>query len=191
MSLIVEVPAHLSHSSADNVAGSYCPEEWRPAPGLEGYEVSSQGRMRSWRNRRGWPLDEPVLVGYVNSRGYMVHQPSRRGREFKIHRLVCEAFNGPPPTDRTVCRHLNDVKLDNRPENLAWGTHADNAKDRSRNGRTGPRPGPRKLTPAQVAEIRGAWAVGGTTKVALGRKYGVTDATIGHIVRGVTWRTEA
>lgn len=28
MSLIVEVPAHLSHSSADNVAGSYCPASY-------------------------------------------------------------------------------------------------------------------------------------------------------------------
>ena len=38
----------------------------------------------------------------------------------KIHRLVCEAFHGIAPFDRAV------VLLNNRPENLRWGTQKEN-----------------------------------------------------------------
>lgn len=48
-----------------------------------------------------------------------------RGRTYKAHRLVCEAFNGQPP-EGAVCMHLNEDASDNRPENLAWGTQKEN-----------------------------------------------------------------
>jgi hypothetical protein len=51
-----------------------------------------------------------------------------------VHSFVYEAFNG-PPQEGQVCRHLNDIKLDNRPVNLAWGSHEDNYADAKRNGR--------------------------------------------------------
>lgn len=51
---------------------------------------------------------------------------ARRGHKtLKVHRLVCEAFNG-PPDDGQVCMHLNEDSSDNRPENLAWGTQKQN-----------------------------------------------------------------
>lgn len=61
------------------------------------------------------------------------------GRARSIHSLVCEAFNGPPKPGQ-VCRHLNDDKPDIRPENLAWGSHADNTADAMRNGCRGGNP---------------------------------------------------
>lgn len=51
---------------------------------------------------------------------------SRRGHStLKVHRLVCEAFNG-PPQDGQVCMHMNENASDNRPENLAWGSQKEN-----------------------------------------------------------------
>lgn len=51
---------------------------------------------------------------------------TRKGHKtLKVHRLVCEAFNG-PPEDGRVCMHLNEDSSDNRPENLAWGTQMEN-----------------------------------------------------------------
>jgi len=44
----------------------------------------------------------------------------------KVHRLVCEAFHGPPPFDRAVVIHLDENALNNKPENLKWGTQKEN-----------------------------------------------------------------
>lgn len=49
-----------------------------------------------------------------------------QGRNYKIHRLVCEAFHGPQPEDKPIVLHLNENSLDNRPENLRWGTQKEN-----------------------------------------------------------------
>ena len=48
-----------------------------------------------------------------------------RGRTYKIHRLVCEAFHGPAPPGAEVL-HCNEHALDNCPGNLRWGTHKEN-----------------------------------------------------------------
>lgn len=44
----------------------------------------------------------------------------------KIHRLVCEAFHGPAPFPKAVVIHLDENALNNRPENLKWGTQKEN-----------------------------------------------------------------
>ena len=49
-----------------------------------------------------------------------------RGRNYKIHRLICEAFHGPAPEGSNIVLHLNEDATDNRPENLAWGTQKQN-----------------------------------------------------------------
>lgn len=49
-----------------------------------------------------------------------------KGRNYKVHRLICEAFHGPPPTPRSVVIHLDEDATNNRPENLRWGTQKEN-----------------------------------------------------------------
>lgn len=51
-----------------------------------------------------------------------------------VHRLVAESFIGTIPDDRVVC-HRNDIRHDNRLENLYIGTRAENTADAYRNGR--------------------------------------------------------
>lgn len=48
------------------------------------------------------------------------------GKNFKVARLVCEAFNGQPPFEGAVCMHLNEMAFCNFPANLAWGTQKQN-----------------------------------------------------------------
>ena len=51
----------------------------------------------------------------------------RRGRKtLKVARLVCEAFNGPPPDGSPYCLHIDEDSRNNRPENLKWGTQREN-----------------------------------------------------------------
>lgn len=44
----------------------------------------------------------------------------------KIHRLVCEAFHGAPPFAKAVVIHLDENAMNNKPENLRWGTQKEN-----------------------------------------------------------------
>lgn len=119
-------------------------EIWKPIPGHDGYEASSQGRIRSidcyvpHRNR--WGTEAPMFC-----RGKILKPESNRNDDYlrialgqstpnmTVHRLVCMAFHGEPEPGQCV-RHLNDVKRDNRAENLAWGTNSDNMLDSRRNG---------------------------------------------------------
>lgn len=48
-----------------------------------------------------------------------------RGKTYKAHRLICEAFNG-MPTPGSVCMHIDENSRNNRPTNLAWGTQKQN-----------------------------------------------------------------
>jgi hypothetical protein len=49
-----------------------------------------------------------------------------RGKNYKVHRLVCEAFHGPPSFPRAVVLHLDENSLNNAPKNLRWGTQKEN-----------------------------------------------------------------
>lgn len=108
---------------------------WLPITGMEGrYEVSNRGDVRSVRTRK-------IRVLTVSDKGYYTLKlprltPGRSWKTYKVHILVLEAFTGNRP-DGLIARHLNDVKTDNRAENLVWGTYRQNLEDAVRNGRRG------------------------------------------------------
>lgn len=49
-----------------------------------------------------------------------------KSRTYKTARLVREAFHGPPPEDKPYCLHIDENALNNRSENLKWGTQKEN-----------------------------------------------------------------
>jgi len=104
-------------------------EQWRPSPSLPEYEVSSWGRVRRV------PYKAPMPGGGVRTYGGIPHYGQDangrmiftfRQKTYKVHRLICEAFNGPPPPGKNVCMHLDEDYRNNRPENLKWGTQKEN-----------------------------------------------------------------
>lgn len=120
-------------------------ENWEPIAGYEGrYEVSDQGRVRAVprmaRHGRGSGLRKykgGVLKGGTKPAGYPyvnLYDKDNVPRVHYVHHLVLNAFVGEKPFDAAVARHLNDVKNDNRVENLAWGTESDNSFDKVKNG---------------------------------------------------------
>lgn len=109
-------------------------ETWLPVVGYEdSYEVSSHGRVRSIPRvdnlGRPWPGCMLKLVPTKRGDHWSVSL-SRNGinRTLKVHRMVAEAFIGPPP-DGTECCHGNGDGFDNRVENLRWDTHQSNVRD--------------------------------------------------------------
>jgi hypothetical protein len=108
-------------------------EEWRPIGEAPGYEVSDQGRVRSWKKFGGGPL--PRIVKPHDTAGYWavgLYTPSGRVPR-TIHALVAEAFIGPRPEGMEV-RHLDGDRRNNVPTNLRYGTRAENARDAVEHG---------------------------------------------------------
>ena len=89
-----------------------------------------------------------------------------------------------------VCRHLNGNPLDNRLENICWGTQQENAQDAIRHGtavclRCGERSVAAKLSNDDVTNIRRMYKEGYLQR-ELGDLYDVTQRHISDIVN---WQT--
>lgn len=162
-------------------------EEWRPAPGWEGwYDVSNLGRVRRVRG---------VTAGRIVSmrplpNGYLTVALSRPGKAQTraVHRLVALAFLGPCPPGMEIDHKDND-RANPAASNLQYLTHLDNMRQAVARGTIARRAGVRtntKLTLEQVREIRASTVHHGT----LQWQYGVTAEQIVRIRRGKAWRDE-
>jgi len=100
--------------------------------------------------------------------------------------FACRVAQGPPPTGGEVLHSCN-VRDCCNPAHLRWGTRAENAQDRAKDGHqnTG------KLTPDEVRSIRREFANRSTGKMVayadLGAKYGISDDGVRRIIYGETW----
>lgn len=112
-------------------------EEWTPCPGFPAYAVSSHGRVRRVvPDLRGRMRDAPLKL-QTNSSGYLTCAPvapGRKQRPILVSRLVCEAFNGPPPSARHQAAHNDGVRTNNNASNLRWATPLENERDKDRHG---------------------------------------------------------
>jgi len=111
-------------------------EIWKKIPGYEGvYEVSSLGRVKSF-----FLYDEGVIFkGSIDSHGYpsAVLYKDNIGKTFRVHVLMGLSFWGYVYSREggLVIDHINNIKTDNRLENLQIISHRRNTiKDRKRKG---------------------------------------------------------
>lgn len=106
--------------------------EWRPCPRFPEYAVSEFGEVkRVVLGLRGRPI-RPLTVQITNQGYELVNlAPSReRKRSVTIHRLVCEAWHGPPPPGTEV-DHIDRDRRNNHYSNLRWATRSENQRNRA------------------------------------------------------------
>lgn len=99
-------------------------EKWKEIPGYDGrYKISNKGRVYSY-------ITNKILSNNFNNAtedgGYYFVVLSKNGipKQYLVHRLVAAAFvHNPKPDEYDIINHKNEIKTDNRAENLEWCTH--------------------------------------------------------------------
>lgn len=161
---------------------TYGKPERRPFPGHPAYEVDDRGNVYSVGS------DRPMYLSFDGkgySRANLTIAPGKK-KHAKVHRAVCEAFHGAPPSPRMHAAHANGIRNDNRKENLSWKTPAGNEADKIETGTTnrGERNGGCRLKPEQVLAIRTST---GTLR-SLATEFQISQAQIHNIRTGKAWR---
>lgn len=105
----------------------------------------------------------------------------------RAHRVAWEREHGPIPQGLCVL-HRCDNRACVNPEHLFLGTQLDNIADREAKGRGVPPPSRKKLTDADVAEMRRLYRrydrSGGWTQARLAERFGVSRGHVSRLVNG-------
>jgi len=156
------------------------------------YMAGSDGEVYSRTRYKGFGRKEYVnwypLKGHKDrgKGGYrsisLCHNNKKITRS--IHRLICMAFHGMPPLKNSQTRHLDGNPDNNRPENLAWGTQAENWLDRTAHGKgtRGEKHPMAKLTDEEAKHLKWAIQKGLCSQHHAARMLGISQAGVSHII---------
>ena len=149
-------------------------EVWKAIPGLDGYEASNLGRVRSVKihiltPQRMWKVD----------RGETYMKLNIKNRKYLVHRLVAAAFMA--DLAGKLIHHKNNDKTDNRLSNLQAVTAEENTRFAYADGRVGSH---FKLNPFQRRKVMEGYKAGKSPK-ELAAQFGVNAQSIRYILRGV------
>lgn len=98
-------------------------EIWEYIKDYPNYMVSSYGNVKSIKNNK-------ILKNHVTDQGYCIvslYDNPKKGKHFKVHRLVAFSFIENKLNKRTI-NHKDGNKLNNCVDNLEWCTHSENHK---------------------------------------------------------------
>jgi hypothetical protein len=162
---------------------------YRLIPNYPDYMAGSDGSIWSRRNKLD-PNDWTEMTPSLANTGYLVlnlWDAEGIPTTYQVHSLVMLAFVGPRPYGNEV-RHLNGNKLDNRLENLCYGTVRENWQDRWKHGTAVKCISNASVTEEQVREIRKLCEETDLTYKEIGEKFGVGYGCIQGIASGRTWK---
>ena len=167
--------------------------EERPIPSHPGYAATSDGHIISLAkiSLHGHRLKRKELSPSRHHKGYL-RVKCGSGTQYRVHRLVLEAFIGPCP-DGMECCHNDGDPGNNRLDNLRWDTHSANSLDAVRHGthpgfcNKGEKHPKAKLTESDVLRIR-SLAKEGVRNIDLAKGYGVGPGAISLIVLRKRWK---
>jgi hypothetical protein len=149
--------------------------------GFPKYRVGNNGEVQRWVKSRGiWKIIKPSISKY----GVCVTLCHKGNRKvFGVGPLVLIAFVGPKPKGQECCHFPDADPQNNHVDNLRWGTHTENMKDRFLHGNTCS-----KVTPKIVRKIRRLYSTGDFTMQELADMHGLAIGTIHPMIRKRTWR---
>jgi len=178
-------------------------ERWIPVLGFCDYAVSSLGRVKRIVPDRQGKNCGHVLKGWTANSGYIQVRLYRGGvsSSFCVHRIVCVAFNGNPPTPKHQASHNDGNRTNNKKSNISWKTPSENNLEKHRHGTMltgknhpskywpesvlrGSKHGNAKLSESAVMKIRKDTR----SAPAIGREYGVCSSMICKIKNHIYWK---
>lgn len=117
-------------------------EDWKPIVGFSGYEVSNFGRVRSLdriitRKDGTKQFCEGIIMKQTPDKdGYLRLTLRKQGKRHskRVHRLVGEAFIS-DYSDNLQMNHIDEVKTNNKVDNLECATSLENNNHGTRNKR--------------------------------------------------------
>lgn len=169
--------------------------ELRTIPGYDSrYLAGSDGHIYSLMKMgvasRTGPSDVPRrLVESSSSSGLYcnVNVLTDAGRRVSrdVQQLIAPAFHGPRPTPGHVASHQNGNGWDNRPENLAWETQAENLEKKKLHGThdAGFANSRAAFTPEDVDRIF-ALRKEGRTQQQIAEEFGVSRTSVLRVLNG-------
>lgn len=112
-------------------------ERWRYCASVPEYIVSSDGRLMKLPFVGSMPYGGTRHYESTPIRGVVHEHNGQRptihynGKNYRVSRLVCEAFHGPAPFPKAIVMHIDDNPENNRADNLKWGTQKENLNSES------------------------------------------------------------
>lgn len=151
----------------------------KPVPGYPSYRVDTMGNIYS-----NYKKDRFVLLSSnrIKSNGYaIVSLRNDQGvkKTFGVHQIVALTWIPNPDNKPYVC-HKNNIRTDNRVENLYWGTAKENTLQSIRDKRFY-REEPKLKE--HISEIVGLYYAKVYTKAELARMYRVSPMTVYHYIQ--------
>ena len=161
-------------------------EEWRVIDEYPAYAVSSFGRVMRIKDGPTTRAGK-IIKGRPDQSGRLGVSLCNDGviRTKGISRLVCAAFNGPPPTARHHAAHNDGNCQNDIPSNLAWKTAVENEADKKLHGTApiGESNGGSKITEGRALEIISARG----TMADIGARYGMSSTQVCDIKNAKSW----
>ena len=114
-------------------------DDFWPHPIYDRYEANREGIVRHVKHKKD--------IGGLSNIGYILTTVYDLGirKSYQKHRFIFECFHGKINDAKLVVDHINNIKIDNRLENLQLITQSQNMKKEHRKGK--------KLPPIRVRAI--------------------------------------
>lgn len=101
-----------------------------------------------------------------------------------VHKIICQTYYGDKPQKNSIVRHLDGNSLNNRANNLDWGTYGQNWDDRKKDCRgIHEEHHNAKITMDIARKMR----MSGKTYQELCHEYNLTSKTVQRILNNETW----